>query len=84
MPVPLQKKLDRIKENFEKKTPPEVLEVMRRATDELARSGIEEKALHQGDEAPAFELPRVGGGTRSLTDLLKHGPLVLTFYRGHW
>ncbi len=84
MPVPLQKKLDRIKENFDKKTPPEVLEVMRRATDELARSGIGEKALHQGDEAPAFELPRVGGGTRSLTDLLKHGPLVLTFYRGHW
>ncbi len=84
MSVPLQEKLDRIKENFAKKTAPKVLEVMHRATDELARSGAVEKALHQGDEAPAFELPRVGGGTRSLADLLEHGPLVLTFYRGHW
>jgi len=37
-----------------------------------------------GDQAPDFTLPDAQGGQVSLTDLLREGPVVLTFYRGGW
>ncbi len=37
-------------------------------------------ALKPGDPAPTFELPDEDGTSRSLTDLLAQGPVVLFFY----
>lgn len=37
-----------------------------------------------GDTAPSFSLPDATGKTVSLGDLLKNGPVILTFYRGAW
>lgn len=37
-----------------------------------------------GDTAPEFRLPNVQGGHTSLSELLKRGPVVLSFYRGGW
>ncbi|MEM7099372.1 MAG: hypothetical protein AAF541_14005 [Pseudomonadota bacterium] len=42
------------------------------------------EALEIGDTAPTFTLDRAGGGKVALQDKLKHGPVVLIFYRGHW
>lgn len=41
-------------------------------------------SLAVGDVAQDFTLPNAIGGTRSLSDFLKQGPVVLTFYRGGW
>ena len=41
-------------------------------------------ALGVGDRAPDFELPDVDGGRVRLSDVLRGGPVVLTFYRGAW
>ncbi len=58
--------------------------IMDRATDELARSGIVDRSLKVGDTMPAFALPNATGCTVRSADLLAHGPLVVSFYRGGW
>src|SRR5271168_67560 len=67
-----------------KKIPPEKLAVMQQSIDELKASGIVESALKVGDAAPRFKLPDVKIGTIDSAQLLKKGPLVVTFYRGGW
>jgi peroxiredoxin len=57
---------------------------MHRATDELIASGLAGRALKAGDVAPAFTLHDADGNAVSSKDLLAHGPLILTFYRGVW
>lgn len=43
-----------------------------------------EKAIKIGEKAPDFKLPDALGDQISLTNLLKNGPVVITFYRGSW
>src|SRR5271168_109836 len=81
----LQDKLDAFKADFEgNKAPPQVVAVMHKATADLIASGQAERALKAGMKAPDFALPDAHGGTVRSAELLKKGPLVLTFYRGVW
>lgn len=64
--------------------PDEVMTVMNRSARALAESRIAEEALAAGDKAPNFTLPSARGGRVALAELLEHGPVVLTFYRGAW
>jgi hypothetical protein len=80
----LQEKLDAYKAEFKKKAPPENVAIMTRATEDLRRSGILEGVLKAGDRAPDFVLHNWRGGNVNSTELLRQGPLVLTFYRGVW
>jgi hypothetical protein len=41
-------------------------------------------ALAERAKAPDFSLPSHLGGNVSLADVLRRGPAVLVFYRGHW
>ena len=85
----LQSRLDEFKEAFESGAPPynapqAVIEKMHRATAELKASGIEEQALKVGDRAPSFTLFNQDHVQVSSSDLLRKGPLVISFFRGHW
>jgi hypothetical protein len=80
----LQEKLSTRKTQFVAKAPKETLAIMRRATEDLRQSGIMERALKKGDTAPSFELPNADGKTIRSSDLLRRGPLVISFYRGYW
>ena len=81
----LQDRLDALRTKFEAEmAPPAVVAVLHRVTADLIASGQAERALKAGDHAPAFELPDPDGKIVSSRDLLAHGPLVLTFYRGAW
>ncbi len=80
----LQPKLDSIRKDFEAKAPTEAKEIMHRATADLEASGAADKALGEGDRMPPFMLPRAGGGIVESAEILNQGPLVLTFFRGHW
>ena len=85
----LQQKLDEFKKAFESGAPPynaphEAIETMHRATDELKASGIEDRALRVGDRAPSFTLFNQGHIEIASADLLSRGPLVVSFFRGHW
>lgn len=63
---------------------PEKVTILHRSFEELIRSGILDRALKKGDRAPDFSLIAANGETVSLSSLLRHGPVVLAFYRGHW
>ncbi|MER6953430.1 peroxiredoxin-like family protein [Streptomyces sp. NPDC000618] len=64
--------------------PADVRQIMQRAGQELADSGQAARALAVGAQAPLFHLPSATGNPMSLADLLRTGPVVLTFYRGAW
>ena len=80
----LQDRLNRIREGFEKQVPPEALSIMHRATEDLRGSGIMDGALKEGQNATSFALENSQGIRVSLSELLERGPVVLTFFRGHW
>ena len=64
--------------------PQETQEMYQRALATLANSGIAERALGEGDQAPDFELPNAVGVPVRLSSLLEKGPVILSFYRGQW
>jgi hypothetical protein len=80
----LQEKLTRLRKGFEAQAPKEVVEIMHRATNNLEKSGILDDTVKVGDQAPDFSLKNVDGQEFSLKNLLSHGPVVLSFYRGKW
>jgi peroxiredoxin len=81
----LQDRLDAFRADFESnKAPRQAVEIMHRATAELVASGQAQRALRAGDLAPAFTLLDADGRLVRSADLLKAGPLVITFYRGVW
>ena len=87
----LQQKLHDFKAHFESGGPPRdaakaVIEIFHRATEELRQSGLAERALKTGDRAPGIhsEQPGKDGNSVSSAELLAKGPLVITFFRGHW
>ena len=85
----LQQRLDALKADFEsgkfpiKPTQAE-LGTMHKATADLIASGLANRALKAGDAAPHFILNDADGTPVNSHDLLAHGPLVLSFYRGVW
>ena len=85
----LQSRLDEFKKAFEFGAPPynaprEAIETMHRATAELKASGLGNRALKVGDRAPEFRLFNQDHVQVNSADLLCRGPLVVTFFRGHW
>ena len=85
----LQERLDEFKKSFDSGAPPynaspEAIEKMHRATAELKASGIEDRALKVGDRAPGFTLLNQDHLEVASADLLGQGPLVVSFFRGHW
>ena len=85
----LQSRLDEFKKEFESGAPPynathEVIETMHRATAELEASGLANRALKIGDRAPQFSLFNQDHVEVNSADLLRQGPLVVSFFRGHW
>ena len=85
----LQSRLDEFKKNFESGAPPynashEAIEMMHRATAELKATDIETRALKAADHAPEFSLFNQDHVQVNSADLLRQGPLVVSFFRGHW
>ena len=85
----LQGRLDEFRKAFESGAPPynaspEVIETMHRATAELKASVIENRALKVGDRAPSYTLFNQEHVQVASADLLRQGPLVVSFFRGHW
>jgi peroxiredoxin len=60
------------------------LAVLESAARELLDSSIAMHSLQVGEAEPDFELPNRARWPVRLSDLLREGPIVLTFYRGRW
>ncbi|MBK1830006.1 AhpC/TSA family protein [Verrucomicrobiaceae bacterium R5-34] len=80
----LQDQLDARKSNFEKKASEEKITEYNKGIKAVQDSGLMEKALKKGDTAPDFTLKNAVGKEVTLSNLLKDGPVVMTWYRGSW
>jgi peroxiredoxin len=81
----LQDQLDRITQNTRALVQPERLAISEKATEDLFNTGIEDRILKAGTQAPAFTLEdALTHKPVSSADLLALGPLVVNFFRGRW
>ena len=80
----LQDQLDEITANTRKLVQAERLAIGEHALEELFATGIEERILPVGAQAPEFELRDSAGRLVRSRDLLSVGPLVIKFFRGRW
>jgi peroxiredoxin len=80
----LQQQLDAFKAEFAQTAPPDRPAHCDAKIEELRASFAQERAVGVGDPAPAFSLPDPQGQRVSLDDVLRTGPVVVTFYRGGW
>ena len=78
----LQSELDAKKASG--KAPDDIKSIMATASETLKKSGIIDKAVKKGDQMLDFTLPNARGGDLKLSEALKKGPVILTFYRGGW
>lgn len=82
--VTLASQLDAKKDQFLAKAPQSKIEAYDRGIDDIRQNGLLEQALNVGDEAPDFALQNATGNTIQLSEMLKSGPVILTWYRGGW
>ncbi len=80
----LQETLDAMRASFESKLSSEIVDTMHHATEALIQSGIMDHVLKVGEQAPHFALPDHNGDMVGTEELLRKGPLVVSFYRGVW
>lgn len=80
----LEAQLAKMRETMAREIPAEVREQMHVENEALRNSGMLEKAIKPGDPLPPFEMPNYTGETISSESLLAGGPLVISFFRGHW
>jgi hypothetical protein len=80
----LQDQLDEITANTRHLVQAERLAVGERAVSELFATGIEDRILPVGAQAPAFALKDANSKMVRSEDMLSLGPLVIKFFRGRW
>ncbi|ERT09408.1 ahpC/TSA family protein [Lyngbya aestuarii BL J] len=80
----LTQELQNLQNKLRANHPEDIKAVMDQATEDLVKSGLVEKALKVGDQAPNFQLPNAVGETVEFKKLFKSGPVVIAFYRGEW
>ena len=80
----LQDRLDAITQQTRRLVQPERLALSEQAAADLLATGIEDRVLSIGAQAPAFTLEDATGKLIRSADLLALGPLVVNFFRGRW
>jgi peroxiredoxin len=82
--IALQDQLDEITANTRHLVQAERLAVGERAIAELFATGIEDRILPVGAQAPAFALKDANNRLVRSEDMLSLSPLVIKFFRGRW
>ncbi len=80
----LQQQIDVFLAQTAGQLPPELMKNFYNSIETVVQTGIAKHSLKVGEKAPDFTLLDVFGKPVSLSELLQHGPVVVTFYRGEW
>ncbi|KTD88826.1 peroxiredoxin-like family protein [Pseudoalteromonas sp. H71] len=80
----LKAQIDAFNVQKEANLPADVLALMNTTNEELIAQHIKNNALQVGDKVENFTLANHLGKNVELVDLLKKGPVVISFYRGAW
>jgi len=62
----------------------EIEELFHQQIDAAEEAMSAQARIGVGDIAPDFSLPATSGDIVTLSDVLEHQPVILTFYRGSW
>jgi peroxiredoxin len=80
----LAEQISSFQEGMLPQIPEAALNTLISTTQQLVESGQAERALKTGDHCPDFTLPNAFGALVPLSEKLRAGPLVISFYRGAW
>jgi peroxiredoxin len=80
----LQDQLDEITANTRNLVQADRLAISERSLEELFATGIEDRILPVGSQAPEFALNDATGRLIRSQDMLALGPLIIKFFRGRW
>ncbi|ATG77953.1 peroxiredoxin-like family protein [Pseudoalteromonas sp. 1_2015MBL_MicDiv] len=80
----LKAQIDAYNVQKEAKLPADVLALMNTTNEELIAQHIKGNALQIGQKVENFSLANHNGENVELADLLKKGPVIISFYRGGW
>lgn len=80
----LSTQLEELKKQLDQGSSEKFIETQAELLETLKALGIGRDALTVGDQAPNFTLPDQVGADLRLSDLLKLGSVVLSFFRGAW
>lgn len=80
----LKEKLDAQREASAKRIPADKAAIMKGHISAQRTSGILEYVVGVGQKAPAFAGVSHEGRAINSAEMLQRGPLVLSFFRGHW
>ena len=80
----LEEKLAAIRDGSAKRIPPDRLAIMHRATEDLRASGILDRVIKPGTQAPDFTLNDQNGSPVTLSVLAARGPVLMSVFRGFW
>ena len=81
--APLQQRLGLIADAVQRFRPQQA-EAIGRLVTRLKKNDVGHSTPQVGETLPGFVLPDENGKVVRLADLLRSGPLVITFQRGHW
>ena len=80
----LEERLAVIRDASAKRIPPDRLAIMHRATEDLRASGIVDRVIKPGAQAPDFTLNDQNGSPMTLSALTARGPVLMSVFRGFW
>lgn len=80
----LKAQIDAYNVQKDAKLPADVLALMNTTNEELIAQHIRDNALQIGQKVEKFSLANHNGENIELADLLKKGPVIISFYRGGW
>ena len=80
----LKEQLAEYRTGWHKRVPAERRAVIEQHIEQLRNGAIARTMLKTGDRAPAIVLGNLKGETIDVANLLRRGPVVVTFYRGGW
>ncbi|MDF3128161.1 peroxiredoxin-like family protein [Kiritimatiellaeota bacterium B1221] len=80
----LKAQLDERKQSFSAKAPDDIKKIYAEGIESVEKDGVVKAAKQVGEPAPDFTLKNAMGEDIRLEEVLKDGPVILTWYRGGW
>ena len=80
----LEDTLRGIREASAKRIPADRAAIMHRASEELRASGILDRVIKPGAQAPDFTLDDQNGSPVTLSAVTARGPVLISVFRGFW